>query len=64
MLGSLQLYLNETQAQVPSYEICLVSQNSYLQYIYEKLFLLFFSSFNFSYVKSWKTMKTSDSITM
>ena len=62
--GALQLYLNETQAQVPSCEICLVSQNSYLQFIYEKLFLLFFSGFTFSYVKSWKTVKTSNSITM
>ena len=45
--GALQLYLNETQAQVPSYEICLVSQNSYLQYIYEKLFVVFLKFYFF-----------------
>ena len=45
--GALQLYLNETLAQVFSCKFCLVSQNTYLQNICESLFLLFFIKFYF-----------------
>ena len=43
----LQLYLNETPAQILSYEFCLVSQNTYFRNICERLFLLFFLKFHF-----------------
>ena len=65
--GALQLYLNEGPAQLLFCEFCLISPNTYLQNICERLFLWFFSSFTFSYVKSCKTektMKTSASATM
>ena len=41
----LQLYLNETPAQVLSYEFYLISQNTYFQNSCEMLFLLFFLKF-------------------
>ena len=45
--GVLQLYLNETLAQVLSCEFFLLSQNTYLQIICERLFLLLFLKFYF-----------------
>ena len=45
--GALHLYLNEGPVQVPSCKFCLVSQNTYLQNIWERLFLLFFLKFYF-----------------
>ena len=46
-LGALQLYLNETLAEVPSCEFCLVSRSNYLQKRYKRLFLLFSLKFYF-----------------
>ena len=46
-LGALQLYLNETLAQVPSCEFRLVSRSNYLQKKYKRLFLLFSLKFYF-----------------
>ena len=45
--GALQLYLNETPAQMLSCEFFSVSQNTYLEKIYERLFLLLFVKFHF-----------------
>ena len=45
--GGLQLYWNETLAQVLSCEFSLLSQNTYLQNIFESLFLLLFLKFHF-----------------